>query len=529
VRDYGATYTENELKALERKISSVYSEAVRDMERKLADFTQKFQAKDAIHLKELADGKITKADYKDWVAGQVFQGKQWTTKRNQLAATLSNANAEALKIINGGKISVFAENMNWAAFQLEHTAGVNFGFNLYDSTAVTRMLRDDPHVLPFKKLDRAKDQRWNFKNIKSQLTQGMIQGENIDQIADRLAKVTGSRNRNQMLTAARTAMTSAQNGGRLERLKEAEAKGIKCHKEWIATLDEHTRDTHQKLDGQKQLPSVPFKVDGYEIDFPGDPHAHPSLVYNCRCALAGDIDDYPAQYQRYDNIAGKPIDNMTYTEWKKAKGTDDQTPNIMFTSGAAAESYFGVRPSRQLRKENKEEYRRQLEEYKTETAYGRWEESLTDDEKRSIGEYSGDAYAGVNGLLRHQMTDKMVDGWNATTPLTIEDMINNLDSAISKFELRDNLTVYRTCESDVLQTLKLNPGSMFHDDGFGSTSVLQNKVASGNIVMEINVPAGTGNGAWINPLSGAADEEWEFLLPRGSNYIVKDVENRGET
>ena len=66
------------------------------------------------------------------------------------------------------------------------------------------------------------------------------------------------------------------------------------------------------------------------------------------------------------------------------------------------------------------------------------------------------------------------------------------------------------------------------DDGFVSTTVLKKKVASGNVFMEIDVPPGTGRGAWINPLSGSADKEWEFLLQRGSVFEVTDVSDVGD-
>lgn len=125
------------------------------------------------------------------------------------------------------------------------------------------------------------------------------------------------------------------------------------------------------------------------------------------------------------------------------------------------------------------------------------------------------------------MTEKMVGAWDKNERLGIRDMITNLDSAIGRFELKDPIRVYRTCEKDVLEALKAQPGAVFRDPGYVSTSALSKKVASGNIVMEIDVPPGIGHGAWINPLSGAEDEEFEFLLPRGSEFKVLGVSQRG--
>ena len=44
--------------------------------------------------------------------------------------------------------------------------------------------------------------------------------------------------------------------------------------------------------------------------------------------------------------------------------------------------------------------------------------------------------------------------------------------------------------------------------------------------MEISVPKGQGVGAWVNPLSGKP-EEYEFLLNRGTDFLVTDIGQDG--
>ena len=196
-------------------------------------------------------------------------------------------------------------------------------------------------------------------------------------------------------------------------------------------------------------------------------------------------------------------------------------------SGAAANAFFGERPDRALRRENREEYDRQRELY-NQSMFGSWYNNLTGEQVGAIAEYTGDSYSGINGLLRGQMTKKMVDAWNQTTSQPIAEMIRNIDSALASFELREPIRVYRTCDERMLERLSSKLGGVFKDDGFGSTSAISDKVASGNIVIQIDVPAGKNHGAWINPLSGAQDEEYEFLMPRGSEYKVERMYQRGE-
>lgn len=320
--DQGGIWTDMYVYRLEKRIRETYEEAQRDIEAKIEEFKRKYKAKESILSKKLKDGEITQSDYNDWLRGQMFQGQQWINKKNQIIGVISEANKIATKISNEHRGNVFIENSNYQAYLLEHGAGVNFGFGLYDSSAVAKLIRNwnSDNTLPMWKIDEPKDYIWNSRVVNNAITQGIIQGESLDKIAKRLSDGLVTKNRNKMLTFARTGMTQAQNAGRLDRLKEAEGMKIKVHKEWMATLDERTRTTHQILDGKKVPIDKPFRVDNYEINYPGDPTAHPAMVYNCRCTLVGDLDDYPSEYERYDNINGKPIKNMTYEEWKNAKG-----------------------------------------------------------------------------------------------------------------------------------------------------------------------------------------------------------------
>ena len=317
--DYAAKATDAALEALEKRIRSVYTQAQKDIEAKTKDFWERHATKDALYRQQVKDGKISAEDYQAWMRGQVFQGEQWKSKLQQVQATLAQANKEALNIINGGRIQVIATNLNWTAYSLEKAAGVNFGFGLYDSSAVTRLLRDDPDLLPAKKLNVSKDKLWNKGSINRQISQGIIQGEGLDKIAKRLRTVTDM-NKNSSLTNARTMMTGAQNAGRQERYQEAKKKGIQLKKEWLATLDGHTRATHAALDGQAVETDQPFKIGGFSIMYPGDRNAPPAMVYGCRCTTVAKLEKYPDRYsQRYDNVTGKPIKDMTYKEWEKSK------------------------------------------------------------------------------------------------------------------------------------------------------------------------------------------------------------------
>ncbi|HUU60004.1 MAG TPA: phage minor head protein [Phycisphaerae bacterium] len=62
-------------------------------------------------------------------------------------------------------------------------------------------------------------------------------------------------------------------------------------RQWIATMDNVTRDSHAEANGQVVAMDEPFNVGGVELDGPGDPNGPPEEIINCRCDELPVIDD----------------------------------------------------------------------------------------------------------------------------------------------------------------------------------------------------------------------------------------------
>ena len=314
--DYGAQYTARVQRGLEIRLQRLFTEAQSDMLKKLDGFTAQFREKDKRMLAKLEAGEITKEKYDRWVAGQVFQGAQWEQKLKDMTDSLSDYYGEALEKIHDKQIDVFSKNANYQAYCMDHDIGKDFGFDLYDADTVERLVKENPELLPRKIVDRKKHNHWNQGIIDNCITQGVIQGESIPQIARRISNTVANAGMNSATLYARTAMTSAQNGGRMERLKEAKEMGINVKKQWLAIVDGRTRDSHIHLDGQIQDVSKPFKSDFGKLDFPGDPKGAPADVYNCRCTLVYVFPEHEDMSQYPDWERAK---DMTYPEWEKSK------------------------------------------------------------------------------------------------------------------------------------------------------------------------------------------------------------------
>lgn len=319
--DQGEKLTEKALAGIMRRYRSVYEEALKDVNAKFNEYARKFKAKDAKYRQMVADGKMSEADYQYWLRGQVFNGKLWRAKREQIAQSLYEADKKGLDITNAGRSQVIAENANYLSYTMEHDAQMDLGFQLYSKEAVDRLIREQPKLLPPHKMRKAKDINWYNKVVRNSVTQGIIQGESIDKIAERIMTAAGNQLMSTARRNARTAMTGAQNAGRIISMQNAQRMGINVRKRWIATLDARTRDAHGAMDGQVQDVDAPFQSELGEIRFPGDPTAHPANVYNCRCALGYVFPDFNFGVgDRRDNETKEVIGGMTFEEWKEAKG-----------------------------------------------------------------------------------------------------------------------------------------------------------------------------------------------------------------
>lgn len=318
--DYGHEETDKRLEALEKRVAAVYKQASEEMKQKLAQWYKDFERLDKQKAALVDAGKLPKADYLAWRKGKMVESGRLKALVDTLTADYVNSDKIAMQIVRGDLTDVYALNANYAAYKIEQDAGVDLSWTLYDHSTVERMIREDPDVLPLPSVDIPLDERWNRQHLNNAITQGILQGESIPHIADRLQRILGM-DHTAAVRSARTATTAAESSGRIDAFKYAESLGIHLKQMWRATLDGKTRHAHRLLDGQMVDVGEPFQVDGYEIRFPGDPSAPGYLIYNCRCAVVSvdKFHDQKAPRVAENPLTGKAevIQGMTYTEWEE--------------------------------------------------------------------------------------------------------------------------------------------------------------------------------------------------------------------
>ena len=68
-------------------------------------------------------------------------------------------------------------------------------------------------------------------------------------------------------------------------LEQSRVSGRLLRKRWDSRHDTRVREGHREVDGDILQLGMPFYVDGWPLQFPGDPMGPPETVINCRCKL----------------------------------------------------------------------------------------------------------------------------------------------------------------------------------------------------------------------------------------------------
>lgn len=322
--DYGHEQTEEKLKKLEKRIATVFGDALKELKEESKEFFDWFQKEDEKKKLQLENEEITEEQYKKWRLEQIRKSSRYKTLEKKLAQRVTEANKIAVAYINNDMAAIFALNHNFSAFELEQMAG-DLSFTLWNEDTVRLLVEENPDILPDLSIDEEKDIDWNRKQVNKAILSGILQGKSVDKIADDLVNRLKDINQNAAIRNARTATTAAENAGRQESYKRAAEMGIQFRKRWVATLDGRTRDSHRDLDGQTVDWDKPFKSKLGKIRYPGDKSAKPADVWGCRCTMRTvekeGIEAEPRQRRARDPKTGKNvlIADMTYKEWERRK------------------------------------------------------------------------------------------------------------------------------------------------------------------------------------------------------------------
>lgn len=160
------------------------------------------------------------------------------------------------------------------------------------------------------------------KELKTQVLEELKRGFASDLTYTDIARNISNRgqaNLGRSMTIARTEGHRVQSEAKMDSYYAAKAKGADIVKQWDATLDGATRDTHRLLDGQIRELDEDFTVLGASTPYPGG-FGDPAEDCNCRCCMlqrARWAVDEETTYDKWNNETGGIIQCTGYDDFKE--------------------------------------------------------------------------------------------------------------------------------------------------------------------------------------------------------------------
>ena len=140
--------------------------------------------------------------------------------------------------------------------------------------------------------------------------------------------------------------------------------------------------------------------------------------------------------------------------------------------------------------------------------------TLTKNERKALGKYFVSGYDEINRFLSGETKQNT----------KLEEKVKNMDSAIAKYNLEDNIIVYRGTDRKYYEDL--NEGDIIQEKVYLSQEVaeqfvIDRKNPSHGILVEIRVPKGS-NVLYIGN-NGSFEFEQEMLIGRNTKYKVLEI------
>lgn len=410
------------------------------------------------------------------------------------------------------------------------------------------------------------------QNVTNNIITGLFEGKSYAEIARWINEETEASYK-QALRIARTEAGRTQSVTTQKGYEEAKELGINIKKKWLATIDKHTRRTHQELDGKEVDVDEEFTIRGHSAKGPRM-FGVASEDVNCRCTTIEVVDGISPELRK-DNESKEMSEFKSYDDWFKGRIrgeiTDDLADKAMslkkFIEGVdlgdwdhlseaemeALEAEYEEK-SMQLEKilaENPDILRlkevpkdlktalaenlfeiKEIDElfYNTEN-YLNWRQIITDEQYEAIFNYAASSDY-MNYYLRHpENIEKLITG-SGLDKLKLQVM--DLQEILGRYTAQTDFTVYRG--SDVVYNLdELVPGTeRVFDKAFLSSSLDRAaaqsfaKNASSPVFYEIDVKKGSKVGAYIEEISKYGEKEKEFLFNASTKFKIISVNKTDE-
>ena len=504
-----AQFLNNEEEVI-RRLESIYGASLKDIEKK----TQALQ--DEINrlgtMAKLSVDDAEKAQLLSMQQSKIYQKQYQDAMKKQIGSVLDNMQVEEFRTVSEYLQKCYEDGFVGTMFDLQGQ-GIPLCFPM-DQEAMVRAVQLDSKISQGLYSRLGEDVALLKKKITAEVSRGIATGMNFEQVAKQLSGISNI-GFNNAVRIARTEGHRIQVQGTMDACYKAKDKGADVVKQWDATLDSSTRESHAAVDGEIRELDEKFSNG---LMFPGDPSGGAAEVVNCRCALlqrarwaldddevqtlkdraeyfgldkTENFDDYKSKYLKVADL----YENTDVQKWESLKNN--------------ARDYYRVKDGDELQRETRKQVK----------------EKLSKDDVANVKAYTGDGFRTYNAPLRK----------GGKIPAKCQQLSDSLD----KMTLPQDMRLYRTINTqgaskffgiDDFQNYGVDEireklvGNSYVEKAFCSTSIGLGKFNGSrgkSVKLDIFAPEGT-KGMYVAGYSSYINEA-EVLLKNGSIFNVHDV------
>lgn len=315
-----AQFLNNE-EAVIRRLKSIYCASLKDIEKKAQALQDDINRLDA--MARLAVSDEEKAQLLSMQQSKIYQKQYQDAMKKQIGSILDNMQVEGFKTVSEYLQKCYEDGFVGTMFDLQGQ-GIPLCFPM-DQEAMVMAVQLDSKISQGLYSRLGEDVSMLKRTISAEVSRGISTGTPFAQVAQQIkARMIGNYDDRpggalyRAMTIARTEGHRIQVQSGMDACYKARDKGADVVKQWDATLDSSTRESHVAVDGEVRELDEPFSNG---LMFPGDPSGKAEEVILCRCALLQRarwaLDD---SFTKMDNESGEIVDFSgidDYNEFKK--------------------------------------------------------------------------------------------------------------------------------------------------------------------------------------------------------------------
>jgi SPP1 gp7 family putative phage head morphogenesis protein len=286
---------DHSLAGYERELIAVYNTVLDDVRSELAKTYEKYAVK----------GKLTNA--------QMTKYNRLTNLEHELNVIAGHGTQRARATIDRLTRDQYEESFFRHAWMIDQNIGVGLRWGTLRPETIKAAVAN-----PLRLIAEDRLRGLGREKIRRVVAQGLTRGVSFDEMARGMRDAVVAKGRESLaynaLRVARTEGGRAQTLGTLEVYDKAEAQGVELQRQWVASLDDRTRDSHADMDGVIATDQgFPFPGLGF-VDGPRLTGVAEEDI-NCRCTTIPVVKDLPPPIlRRIRNEGVQPY--QTYRQWR---------------------------------------------------------------------------------------------------------------------------------------------------------------------------------------------------------------------